>query len=225
MRDDDARRRDDLARAYLVEEVRSTLRHSLRNRLSVVRSAAYYLRRKVEATPLFQADPNVQRFFELIDREVTTACDLLGSSELDDGRPPVPVDPATAAQTALRDVDPPSDVKVAVALDGVSLVATDADDLAVALGCLLEHAVDAAVARGGGEVRIESRRDADGQVAIAVIDEGAGVAQETQAQATAGHQALGLSIARRIALRWGGTLQVDAVAGGVQTTLRLPPAS
>lgn len=229
---DDARRRDDLARAYLVEEVRSTLRHSLRNRLSVVRSAAYYIRRKVEATPLFEADPNVKRFFELIDREVSTSCEVLGTSELDDGRPPAPVDPVAAARVALDDVAPPPAVNVSLALDGVPLVATDADELAVALGCLLENAVDAVEARGGGEVRVESRQDPEGQVEIAVTDQGGGPPEGAEGKllepfftTKPGHHGLGLCIARRIALRWGGTLQVAAVPGGVQATLRLPRAT
>ncbi len=234
---DHARRRDDLARAYLVEEVRSSLRHSLRNRLSVVRSAAYYVRRKVEATPLFESDPNVKRFFELIDREVATACDLLGTSELDDGRPPTPVDLGEAARAALDDVSPPPAVRVALNLDGVPLVATDKDDLTLALGCLLENAVDAVDARGGGEVRVEVRPDDeadagdDRHVVIAVTDDGGGLGDGAEGKllepfftTKPGHQGLGLSIARRIAHRWGGTLQVAAVPGGAQVSLRLPRA-
>ncbi len=226
-----ARRREELARTYLVEEVRSTLRHTLRNRLSVVRSAAYYLRRKVEGTPLFEADPNVKRFFELIDREVSTACDLLGTGESDDERPAGPVDPAAAARAALDEVPTPPGVAVAVPAQGVPLVATDEDDLALALTCLLENAVDAAASHGGGEVRVEARADGEGQVAIAVTDQGGGLPEGVEARALEpffttkpGHQGLGLSIARRIALRWGGTLQVAQVPGGVEATLRLPKA-
>lgn len=225
------RRREDLARAYLVEEVRSSLRHGLRNRLSVVRSAAYYLRRKVEGTPLIDADPNVKRFFELIDREVATACEMLGTSELDDDRTAASVDPAAAARAALGGFEPPPHVSVNVPASGVPLVATDADDLELALSCLLENALDAVESRGGGQVRVEAHPEADGRVAIAVTDEGGGLPEGAEERSLEpffstkpGHQGLGLSIARRIASRWGGSLELSAVPGGLQATLRLPAA-
>ena len=228
---DRARRREELARAYLVEEVRSTMRHGLRNRLSVVRSAAYYIRRKVEGTPSFEADPNMKRFFDLIDREVSTACDLLGTTELDDGRAAAPVDPASAARVALDELSPPSAVSVAVVDGQVPLVATDADDLALALSYLLENAVEAALAQGGGEVRVDARPEDDGTIAIAVTDQAGGLAADAESRllepffsTKPGHQGLGLGIARRIANRWGGSLQVTTVLGGVQATLRLPRA-
>lgn len=227
-----ARRREDLARAYLVEEVRSSMRHGLRNRLSVVRSAAYYLRRKVEGTTLGETDPNIKRFFELIDREVSTACEMLGTSELEDERLAAPVDPAAAARAALGAFEPPPPhVSVNVPASGVPLVATDADDLELALACLLENALDAVESRGGGQVRVEARSDTNGRVAIAVTDEGGGLSEGAQERSLEpffttkpGHQGLGLSIARRIASRWGGTLELSSVPGGVQATLRLPAA-
>jgi signal transduction histidine kinase len=65
-----------------------------------------------------------------------------------------------------------------------------------------------------------------------VIDEGGGLAPDVQDRmlepfftTKPGHQGLGLSIARRIASRWGGTLEVASVPGGVQATLRLPAAA
>src|SRR5688500_11362036 len=224
------RRKQELARAYLVEEVRSALRHGLRNRLSVVRSAAYYLRRKVEGhTTLMSSDPNMKRFFELIDREVTTACELLGSSDRDDARSPTPVDPAEASRAALSLLEPQPAISVALPDSAVPLVATDRDDLELALTCLLENALDAVGARGGGQVRVDARPEPDGRVAIAVTDEGGGLPPEAKDRALEpffstkpGHQGLGLSIVRRIATRWGGSLEVAPVPGGVQATLRLP---
>lgn len=229
-----ARRREDIARAYLVEEVRSALRHGLRNRLSVVRSAAYYLRRKVEGTTtLMDTDPNVKRFFELIDREVSTACELLGTSEQDDARAAAPVDPAVASRTALDLLEPRPSVAVALPDAGVPCVATDPHDLELALLCLLENALDAVEARGTGQVRVDARPDAEGRVvAIAVTDEGGGLAADVKDRVIEpfvttkpGHQGLGLSIVRRIAARWGGSLEVASVPGGVQATLRLPAAA
>lgn len=224
------RRHEELARAYLVEEVRSSLRHALRNRLSVVRSAAYYLRRKVEGTPLMETDPNVKRFFELIDREVATSCELLGSADLDEGRPAGPTDPAVAARAALETLEP-TQVPVEFPGGALPLVATDADDLEVALSCLLENAVEAVEARGEGKVRVEARSEPDGRVAIDVVDEGGGLAPGAEERVLEpffttkpGRQGLGLSIARRIASRWGGSLEVAPVPGGVQATLRLPAA-
>jgi signal transduction histidine kinase len=223
-------RREELARAHLVEAVRSALRHTLRNRLSVVRSAAYYIRRKVETTPLLERDPNVKRFFDLIDREVATACELLGASE-QDRQPPAAVDPAVAAREALALLGPPAAVAIDLPPSGTPLVATDEAELELALGCLLENALEAAVARGGGAVRVEAQPEDDGRVAIAVTDDGGGLAPgaaervgEAFFTTKPGHQGLGLSIARRIALRWGGSLEVEGLDHGVRAILHLPRA-
>lgn len=55
----------------------SELRHSLRNRLSSIRYATFYVQRRVEATSLWTDDPKVQRFFEMLTKEIGAANDMI----------------------------------------------------------------------------------------------------------------------------------------------------
>ena len=48
----------------------ASLRHSLRNRLSAIRNAVYYLMRKSEPTQLWENDERISSFFQLIDDEL-----------------------------------------------------------------------------------------------------------------------------------------------------------
>src|SRR5687768_11017854 len=70
-----------LDRRFALEEGASTLRHDVRNRLSSVRNAAFYLERKVtKAAPaLLEADPRVNEFFKLIESELLEAEKTLAS--------------------------------------------------------------------------------------------------------------------------------------------------
>ena len=85
------------------------------------------------------------------------------------------------------------------------------------------------------EVRIETGRG-DGQAWIAVLDQGAGVPEESRerifekferlGRSDAGGSGLGLYISRRLALAMGGDIRVDdAPGGGARFTLFLPTGS
>lgn len=55
------------------EKAISDLRHDLRNRLSVVRNAVFYLRRRAMTTALWDDDPRMGQFFGLIDDAITAS--------------------------------------------------------------------------------------------------------------------------------------------------------
>ncbi len=104
------------------------------------------------------------------------------------------------------------------------------DDLAEALGALMENAARFAAAT----VRVEVREE-NGKVAVAVVDDGPGLAAADHAEALrrggrldeAGPgSGLGLAIAREIAEGVGGTLRLGPTAPGAMcVTLVLPPTS
>lgn len=48
----------------------SSLRHEMRNRLSTIRNAMYFLRKKTSVTPLWTADPRIAAFHELIEEQL-----------------------------------------------------------------------------------------------------------------------------------------------------------
>ena len=60
-------------RAAVAEVVTAVLRHDLRNRFSSIRNASYYLMRQAQKTELWKADPRMETFFQLIDRELVSA--------------------------------------------------------------------------------------------------------------------------------------------------------
>ncbi|WNZ62764.1 hypothetical protein QEG98_02795 [Myxococcus sp. MxC21-1] len=64
-------------RAAVADVVASTLRHDLRNKLASIRNASFYLMRQVKKTDLWSADPRVETFFQLIEKELTSAEDVL----------------------------------------------------------------------------------------------------------------------------------------------------
>jgi hypothetical protein len=55
----------------------SDLRHSLRNRLASIRYATFYMQRRIEGTSLWNDDPKMQRFFDVLTKEIVAADDLI----------------------------------------------------------------------------------------------------------------------------------------------------
>jgi nitrogen-specific signal transduction histidine kinase len=49
------------------------LRHDLRNHLSTIRNAAFYLERRMRKTETWESDKRVPQFFELIESELEAA--------------------------------------------------------------------------------------------------------------------------------------------------------
>ncbi|TCP44176.1 sensor histidine kinase [Rhodovulum marinum] len=110
--------------------------------------------------------------------------------------------------------------------DGLA-AAADPDDLAEALGALIENAARHATAR----VTITARRQGD-RIAIAISDDGPGIPPDRiQAMMARGARAdtagsgLGLAIARDIAEALDGGLTLVNGAPGLTATLTLPAAS
>lgn len=80
------------------------LRHFVRNRLAAVRNAAFYLQRRFEPTTVWQDDPRVARFFELIIHELT---EIDTAISRDTGAPAAPspssMPPAVGARVLVID--------------------------------------------------------------------------------------------------------------------------
>jgi signal transduction histidine kinase len=210
-----------------VEEALSVIRHDVRNKLGSIRNASFYLGRKIQkaAPELVANDPRVPQFIELIGTE-SSATEAILQSRLPAAEH-AEILPAPLILRRIHDLVPvPPKIRLIVETTTEPHVRINADEAAVAVFCLVENAVDA-LEGGGGVIRLRVV-ERDGRVAIEVEDDGPGLAAGvhqrafepffTTRQARLG---LGLNIARRIATRWGGTLELADLDRGVRAALVL----
>lgn len=122
------------------------------------------------------------------------------------------------------------ELSVAVAAEGT--IALDPEQIHILLSNLVSNAIRHS--HDGGTVHLEAHREGE-QVCFVVRDEGEGIAEEhlsrvferhwtgAEPAQLRGRHGLGLAIAREIAERHGGTLDVESQVGvGSTFTLRLP---
>jgi signal transduction histidine kinase len=194
-------------RAAVAEVVTAVLRHDLRNRFSSIRNASYYLMRQAKKTELWKEDPRMETFFQLIDRELVSAEDVLSTRGL-----PVPEEDNSllrlcdVALGALARVPVPASVRVESTWQERALVQADAARLTLLIRCVVENAVEAMPR--GGLLGVRTLRTDDGRVVLEVTDTGPGIPEELRARVfepfmttKPGHAGLGLCIVQRLALR------------------------
>ena len=171
------------------------------------------------------ADREVDRLAEIVDRLLTMA------REIEEGQP-TSVDLGDAAGRAVdrwRDRAQKLQSTLEASGPGALALGNPGD-----LDQMLDNLIDNAIAYAPGAIRVETGR-ADDRVFVAVRDHGPGIPKEEQARVTdrfyrgkgapAGGSGLGLTIARQLAEKWGGTLTVSAAdGGGARVEVRLRPA-
>jgi signal transduction histidine kinase len=218
------------ARAALAEEVVSTVRHDMRNKLGSIRNAAFYLKRRVQQTELWTSDPRVSQFFALIDETVTDGTRMM-DTPLGEGLRPARqhgrVSVRECIDVAAACTHLPERIRLTIAA-GSSLIDVDRAEMALAVRCLLENAVEASPE--GGTIDLTAREDGDCLV-LTVTDTGSGIPAaylesifEPFASTKPGHAGVGLNMARRIARRQGGDVSVTPGPHGVAVTLVVPLA-
>ena len=209
---------------FVVEEGLSLIRHDLRNKLGSIRNAAFYVGRKVakSAPELAAADPRVPTFLALIGTELDASEHVL-ESRLPRVAPGEST-PAAAIVQRVRDVVAlPAGIRLTIDVATDARVRLSADEAALALICLIENAADAL--DGSGNVHLGARI-VDGDVAFAVDDDGPGFAPgvferalEPYFTTRRGRMGIGLNIARRVAARWEGKLELAPRDRGVQAAV------
>ena len=210
----------ELARAFVVEEITSVLRHGLRNKIAAIRNANHYLRRKVGAVAA--GDERVAAMFEVVSSE-TAAMDGLLASKLspatmeEDGptcdlsRLVATLIDAAAAGELLRVMPPEA--------QGPVRARGRAEEIGLALACLLDNALEA-VAQGGSRVAVRIGRRAADAVAVEIVDDGPGLPAGGASQAfepffttKRGRLGMGLNMAKRVAGRSGGAVVLSGAQG------------
>ncbi|MDC0711299.1 ATP-binding protein [Stigmatella sp. ncwal1] len=215
-------------RAVVAEVVTAVLRHNLRNRFSSIRNASYYLMRQAQKTELWKADPRVQAFFQLIDRELASAEELLSHRG-----PPPSGEPLgrsllrDAVDRAFARVRVPGTLRWERSCEDQTPVEADAEDLALLARCLLENALEAMPE--GGQLSVRTFQQ-DAQVILEVSDTGVGIPPGQQAQVfepfmttKPGHVGVGLCIVQRLALRSQAWVEILArEPAGTQVRVYFP---
>ena len=228
-------RRDPLSgveQVAFAEEVSSVVRHSARNKLAAARNAGTYIQRRLSKTEEWRQEARIQTFYELMVKELDGVGELLDPRESLDHFFTRRIERVAAdgcirqAIDATRVDDPSRDLVRTDAGEGH--VSADARELALAIRCLVENALEA-----GGRVVEVSGTLAQDRYGIEVSDDGPGIPESSRELALtpffttkADHAGLGLGVARRIARRYGGELSLGTSRlGGLSAVLKLPAST
>ena len=209
-----------LRMACAADEVASTLRHEALNEIAGLGALIYRLRRRLEAHPEVEAE--VGPLLGSLEGRLTNSPGRLASRFL----PSPPADTSADLLAGVRDLVGslrlysgaalPAEVISALSPVESPRAAVALSELQVAVGCLLENALEAHQRSDTrGPVLITVRGDRERRV-IEVRDQGPPLDPELLQRlldpfftTQPGQTGLGLKIARRIAHRWNGELLIS----------------
>lgn len=209
----------------IAEELHSSARHAVRNKLAAVRNAGFYVRRKLERTSLPAEDPKLGGFLQLIDSELNEASLLLMATKL---TPAVASDMGDAARSVLESITFPPNITMMVKGEDRCEVFSSRPELELAFFELLANAVDAA---GDQPARIRVVWDSPTPLEsrLLVEDDGPGVREIAERLFSPGFTTrehrlgLGLKLARRLVTAQRGSLTIEpAGLRGTRATIVLP---
>ena len=201
--------------------------HELRNPLTAIKNAAYFLKMAVE-----KPEPEVKETLEILEKEVATFERII-SSLLGFARPKPPtqrkVDINAIAQEALSRTTVPENVEVTSQLDeSLPTILADPDQLGQVFANLILNAIQAMPE--GGKLAVKSELLSPEWMAVSFTDTGMGIREEnldklfeplftTKARGIG----LGLAITKILVEAHGGTIEVQSEVGkGSTLTVKLP---
>jgi PAS domain S-box-containing protein len=205
--------------------------HELRNPLSAIKNAVYYIKGKVASSELGQREPRVMEFLDIIDDEVNSSSkiitDLLGFSRV--GKPSVsPARIEKIIEDALSHTPIPENIELTKKLDaGLPEINIDPDQIKEVVVNIITNAVEAMPE--GGRLLIAAR-EKDKFLEVGVSDTGCGIPQEsidkifdplftTKAKGIG----LGLPVCKAIIDRHEGNITVESKVGeGTTFNIKLP---
>jgi signal transduction histidine kinase len=213
------------------EEIAASLRHRVLGDLAGLGATLMTLRRRLnDRHRASLADAEIRGLLDDLDGRVIAAGDHIphrGLPAPDRGRPKVALGVALAPLIRAAEACPGVEVR----WDGGGREARiDPDELQVAVACLLENAVDAVLAKGGGVVTVSVSDGGENEAVIDIADDGAGIPADAAPRVfeaffstRQGRLGLGLNVARRLARRWGGEVTLVARSPhGARAGLVLP---
>jgi signal transduction histidine kinase len=213
-------------RINTIGELAAMIGHDLRNPLTGITSATYYLRKKYGAL----MDEKGQDMLEVIAKEIEYSNKII--NDLLEYSKAIKLDlketnPKSAVTAALSHIDFPKNVQLIDLTENTPTIKIDVDRMKRAFINLTKNAVDAMP--DGGKLTITSEK-ANGKVKIAFADTGMGISEENLKKlfgplftTKAKGMGLGLAICKRVVEAHGGTISVESVVGkGTVFTIIIP---
>jgi signal transduction histidine kinase len=214
------------ARLKAIEQMAAMVGHDLRNPLTGIANAAYYLRMKIGS----DLGPKATEMLDLIDRDIEYSNkivdDLLEYSRAI-GLNLSESNPKSIVKEALELVNIPANVQVLDFTEDTPKITVDIDKMKRTCVNIIKNAFDAMPE--GGKLTVKSRK-ARGNVEFSFTDTGAGVPKETLERlftplftTKARGMGFGLAICKRIVEAHGGKISVESTVGkGTTFTLTIP---
>ncbi len=213
-------------RAEAFRETARQIAHELKNPLTPIRFAVERLRRDVR--------PELAETVEVLAVESRRLEEMAKSfaqfGRLPEG-PRAAVDVGELARYTARATVPPNVALTVDVAEGVPMVEGHHDALARALSNVLINAVEACPRGGEIDVRVARNDSEDGEVVVAVRDNGCGMTAERLARIwdpyvtyKQGGTGLGLAIARQTIDAHGGRVEAESAPGGGTEIRFLLPA-
>jgi signal transduction histidine kinase len=213
-------------RINTIGELAAMIGHDLRNPLTGITSATYYLRKKYGAL----MDEKGRDMLEVIGKEIEYSNKII--NDLLEYSKAIKLDlketnPKSAVTAALSHIDFPKNVQLIDLTENTPTIKIDVDRMKRAFINLTKNAVDAMP--DGGKLTITSEK-ANGKVKIAFADTGGGISEENLKKlfgplftTKAKGMGLGLAICKRVVEAHGGTISVESVVGkGTVFTIIIP---
>jgi signal transduction histidine kinase len=213
-------------RLAAIGELAAMVGHDLRNPLTGIEGATYYIKTKCGS----KIDRNSQEMLRVIERDIVNSNkiinDLLeysGEIKLDLNES----NPRLMAKEALSAVEVPKNIRVANLTRCQPRINVDADKMKRVFVNIIKNAVDAMP--NGGKLTIESR-ESNGDLEIVFSDTGAGMSEQTLSNifkplftTKARGMGFGLSICKRLVEAHGGRISARSTIGkGSILTVTLP---
>ncbi len=213
-------------RINTIGELAAMIGHDLRNPLTGITSATYYLRKKYGAL----MDEKGRDMLEVIGKEIEYSNKII--NDLLEYSKAIKLDlketnPKSAVTAALSHIDFPKNVQLIDLTENTPTIKIDVDRMKRAFINLTKNAVDAMP--DGGKLTITSEK-ANGKVKIAFADTGGGISEENLKKlfgplftTKAKGMGLGLAICKRVVEAHGGAISVESVVGkGTVFTIIIP---
>jgi two-component system, NtrC family, sensor histidine kinase HydH len=219
-----------------VGQLAASVGHELRNPLAAVRNANTYVRKRlaIASGPAGIADPKIEQFLAVIEREVST-CTRIISDLLDFARERAPILQPCPLRPLVDDavaILPKTKTRIVNAVpDDLPIPSLDRDHFRQVLANVLQNAVEAIPNDRDGEVVVHAEAGAGQPWRIMISDNGIGIPDDvvgkifeplftTRAKGTG----LGLAIVAGMVKAHQGNIHVETTAGsGTRFTIELPP--